>query len=74
MATASRLREKQMVKELQKLKRVENKEAVTRDVTDDVFATPAEERPVHIELEAPAAKVVKKNKHKAFKRQRKQTR
>uniref|UniRef100_A0A8C7MS82 Ribosome biogenesis protein BRX1 homolog n=1 Tax=Oncorhynchus kisutch TaxID=8019 RepID=A0A8C7MS82_ONCKI len=74
MATASRLKEKQMVKELQKLKRTENKEAVTRDVTDDVFATPAEERPVHIELEAPAAKVVKKNKHKAFKRQRKQKR
>lgn len=63
-----------MVKELQKLKRTENKEVVTRDVTDDVFATPAEERPVHIELEAPAAKVVKKNKHKAFKRQRMQKR
>ncbi|CAB1352044.1 unnamed protein product [Coregonus sp. 'balchen'] len=74
MATASKLREKQMVKELQKLKRTENKEEVTRDVTDDVFATPAEERPVHIELEAPAAKVVKKNKHKAFKRQRMQKR
>uniref|UniRef100_A0A673YLT8 Ribosome biogenesis protein BRX1 homolog n=1 Tax=Salmo trutta TaxID=8032 RepID=A0A673YLT8_SALTR len=74
LATASKLREKQMVKELQKLKRTENKEVVTRDVTDDVFATPAEERPVHIELEAPAAKVVKKNKHKAFKRQRMQKR
>ena len=62
MATASRLREKQMVKELQKLKRTEAKEDVTKDVTADVFLTPAEEKPVQIQLEAPTAKVVKKNK------------
>ncbi|XP_046901743.1 ribosome biogenesis protein BRX1 homolog [Hypomesus transpacificus] len=70
MATASRLREKQMVKELQKLKRTEAKEDVTKDVTADVFLTPAEEKPVQIQLEAPTVKVVKKNKHKKFQRQR----
>lgn len=70
LAAAARVREKQMVKEMQKLKRTEAKEDLDRDVTADVFLTPAEEKPVHIETEAPEPKVVKKNKHKAFKRQR----
>ncbi|XP_074546759.1 ribosome biogenesis protein BRX1 homolog [Halichoeres trimaculatus] len=70
LAAAARVREKQMVKELQKIKRTEAKEEVDKDVTADVFLTPAEEKPVHIETEAPEPKVVKKNKHKAFKRQR----
>lgn len=64
------MREKQMVKEMQKLKRVDAKEDLSRDVTADVFLTPADEKPVHIETEAPEPKIVKKNKHKAFKRQR----
>ncbi|KAM6975663.1 ribosome biogenesis protein BRX1 homolog [Tautogolabrus adspersus] len=74
LAAAARVREKQMVKELQKMKRTEAKEDVTRDVTADVFLTPAEDKPVHIQTEAPEPKVVKKNKHKAFKRQRMQRR
>ncbi|XP_060917048.1 ribosome biogenesis protein BRX1 homolog [Labrus mixtus] len=70
LAASARVREKQMVKELQKMKRTEAKEDVTTDVTADVFLTPAEDKPVHIQTEAPEPKVVKKNKHKAFKRQR----
>lgn len=70
MAAAARVREKQMVTEMQKLKRAEAKEDVTTDVTADVFMTPADETHVHIQTDAPLPKVVKKNKHKAFKRQR----
>ncbi|XP_068608736.1 ribosome biogenesis protein BRX1 homolog [Brachionichthys hirsutus] len=70
LAAAARVREKQMVKEMQKMKRTEAKEDLNRDVTADVFVTPAEEKPVRIETEAPAPKIPKKNKHKAFKRQR----
>ena len=70
LAAAARVREKQMVKEMQKMKRTEAKEDLARDVTADVFVTPAEEKPVHIETEPPVPKMVKKNKHKAFKRQR----
>ncbi|KAG7477087.1 hypothetical protein MATL_G00090470 [Megalops atlanticus] len=72
LATAAKLREKQMVKELQKMKRIEQKEPVTQDVTDDVFATPAEEKPDEIELEPPVPKLAKKKKNKEFKRQRQQ--
>ncbi|XP_069026809.1 ribosome biogenesis protein BRX1 homolog [Embiotoca jacksoni] len=72
LATAAKVREKQMVKELQKMKRTEAKENVDKDVTADVFLTPAEEKPVHIQTEAPAPKVMKKKKHKPFKRQRMQ--
>lgn len=72
LAAAAKVREKQMVKELHKAKRAEQKECVDRDVTADVFLTPAEEKPVHIQTEAPLPKVMKKNKHKAFKRQRMQ--
>lgn len=72
LAAAARVREKQMVKEMQKMKRTEAKEDLARDVTADVFLTPAENKPVHIETEPPQPKVVKKNKHKAFKRQRMQ--
>ncbi len=70
LAAAARVREKQMVKELQKQKRTEAKQDLATDVTADVFLTPADRKPVHIQTEAPEPKVVKKNKHKAFKRQR----
>ncbi|XP_068191598.1 ribosome biogenesis protein BRX1 homolog [Antennarius striatus] len=70
LAAAARVREKQMVKEMQKTKRTEAKEDLNRDVTADVFMTPAEEKSVHIETEAPPPKITKKNKHKPFKRQR----
>uniref|UniRef100_A0A3Q3K741 Ribosome biogenesis protein BRX1 homolog n=1 Tax=Monopterus albus TaxID=43700 RepID=A0A3Q3K741_MONAL len=71
LAAAARVREKQMVKEIQKVKRTEAKEDLEKDVTADVFLSPAEEKPVHIQTEAPEPKVAKK-KHKAFKRQRMQ--
>lgn len=51
-----------MVKQIRLEKRKETKEAVTTDVTDDVFATPAEEKPVEVELEAPEPKPSKKKK------------
>lgn len=72
LAAAAKIREKQMVKEMQKMKRTEAKEDVTRDVTADVFVTPADDKPVQIETEAPEPKAVKKKKQKAFKRQRMQ--
>lgn len=70
LAAAARVREKQMVKEMQKMKRTEAKQDLNKDVTADVFLTPADEKPVQIETEPPEPKVSKKNKHKAFKRQR----
>ncbi|XP_029025530.1 ribosome biogenesis protein BRX1 homolog [Betta splendens] len=72
LTAAAKVREKQMVKEMHKMKKSDGKEDLTKDVTADVFLTPAEEKPVHIETEAPEPKVAKKNKHKAFKRQRMQ--
>lgn len=54
------------------MKRTEAKEDVAKDVTADVFITLADKKPVHIETEPPEPKAVKKNKHKAFKRQRMQ--
>lgn len=71
LAAAARVREKQMVKDLLKVKRTEAKEDLVTDITADVFMTPAEEKPVHIETEAPEPKMAKKKKkYKAFKRQR----
>ncbi|KAM9820813.1 ribosome biogenesis protein BRX1 homolog [Neosynchiropus ocellatus] len=72
LAAAARVREKQMVKGLLKTKRSEPRSLVSTDVTADVFDTPAERRTVQIEEEPPAPKEPKRNKHKAFKRQRKQ--
>lgn len=61
-----------MVKELQQIKRMEAKVEVVKDVTADVFLTPADEKPVLIETEPPEPKAVKRKKHKAFQRQRRQ--
>ncbi|XP_061589642.1 ribosome biogenesis protein BRX1 homolog [Cololabis saira] len=72
LAAAAKVREKQMVKELHKMKRSEAKEDLNTDVTADVFVTPAEEKHVHIQMEAPEPKIYNKNKRKAFKRQRMQ--
>ncbi|CAL8279121.1 unnamed protein product [Merluccius merluccius] len=72
-ASTAKLREKQMLKDLQKLKRAENKEMPSTDVTEDVFATPAEEKPVHIQTEAPEPGQDRKTrKPKPFKRRRMQ--
>ncbi|CAF97141.1 unnamed protein product, partial [Tetraodon nigroviridis] len=70
LAAAARVREKQIVKDLHKMKRTEAKEDLVTDITADVFVTPAEEKPVLIETEAPEPKIAKKKKYKAFKRQR----
>lgn len=71
LATAARLKEKQQVKELQKMKKSEPKVKEKEDPTQDVFVTPAEEKPSDIQLVAPEPKPVKKKKNKEFKRQRK---
>ncbi|KAM6986351.1 ribosome biogenesis protein BRX1 homolog [Aplochiton taeniatus] len=70
LATAAKLREKSMVKELQKVKRTEAKEVLVKDVTDMVFATPADENPMQIEMEPPIE--LKKKKHKLFQKRRSQ--
>lgn len=70
LSAAAKVREKQLVKELKKVKKTEAKENQDDDVTADVFLTPAEEKPVHIQTEAP--KQAKKNRNKPFKRQRMQ--
>lgn len=70
-ATTAKLREKQMLKELQKMKRSENKDVATKDVTADVFDTPTEEKPVHIQTEKPQPGQDRKTrKPKPFKRRR----
>lgn len=69
LAAAAKVRERQMVKELHKMKKTEAKEDLNRDVTADVFVTPAEKKPIHIQTEAPEPKVSKK-KQNPFKRQR----
>ncbi|XP_076139873.1 ribosome biogenesis protein BRX1 homolog [Alosa pseudoharengus] len=62
LALAAKHRERQLVREIQKAKRMETKEVLKEDVTDDVFDTPAPEKPVEIELEAPPPKPPKKGK------------
>lgn len=60
-----------MLKDLQKMKRLENKDMATGDVTEDVFATPAEEKPMEIQMEAPEPDQDRKTrKPKPFKRRR----
>ncbi|XP_037341318.1 ribosome biogenesis protein BRX1 homolog [Pungitius pungitius] len=69
LSAAARVRENQMVKEMQKTKRSEAKVDLVTDVTADVFKTPGQEKAVHIQTEAPPP-VLKKNKLKAFKQER----
>lgn len=71
MATAAKFKEKQQMKELQKLKRKEEKELIPKDPTENVFETPAEEKPVNIELVRPERKVNLKKKNKLHQRERK---
>ncbi|XP_053159732.1 ribosome biogenesis protein BRX1 homolog [Hemicordylus capensis] len=72
LATAAKFREKQQVKELQKLRRKEEKPLVPEDPTDNVFETPAEEKPMEIELVKPEPKIsLKKKKKKPHQRERK---
>uniref|UniRef100_A0A8C1MAP1 Ribosome biogenesis protein BRX1 homolog n=1 Tax=Cyprinus carpio TaxID=7962 RepID=A0A8C1MAP1_CYPCA len=52
-ATAARQKERQMVKQILKEKRSEEKEVLERDVTDEVFQTPAEPRDPEVQLQPP---------------------
>ncbi|KAE8636534.1 hypothetical protein XENTR_v10003032 [Xenopus tropicalis] len=70
MATAAKVKEKQQVKELQKMKKEEDRPVIPADPTESVFYTPAEEKPQTIETEPPAPKPKVKRKDKQFKRQR----
>ncbi|XP_044148647.1 ribosome biogenesis protein BRX1 homolog [Bufo gargarizans] len=70
LATAAKVREKQQVKTLHKMKRSEGAQVVPQDPTEDVFATPSAEKPVVIETEPPIQKPRVKRKDKKFKRQR----
>ncbi|XP_073477064.1 ribosome biogenesis protein BRX1 homolog [Aquarana catesbeiana] len=70
LATAAKVKERQQVKELQKLKMLDNKETISKDPTEDVFNVPAEKKPEIIETEPPLPKPRIKRKDKQFKRQR----
>lgn len=59
---SAKQKERQMVKQIHLQKKNEPKEVMTKDVTDDVFVTPAEEKPVKVELEAPEPGPSKKKK------------
>ncbi|XP_008169964.2 ribosome biogenesis protein BRX1 homolog [Chrysemys picta bellii] len=71
LAVAAKFREKQQVKDLQKLRKKEEKTIIPEDPTETVFETPAEEKPLEIELVKPELKVNLKKKKKLFQRQRK---
>ncbi|XP_066502118.1 ribosome biogenesis protein BRX1 homolog [Hoplias malabaricus] len=62
MAKAAKLKERQLVQEIRLEKRKAVKEVLTEDVTDDVFVTPAEEKPIHVENEAPGPDQAKRKK------------
>ncbi|KAK2117727.1 Ribosome biogenesis protein BRX1 [Saguinus oedipus] len=70
--TAAKYKEKQQVKDVQKLRRKELKTLLPHDPTADVFVTPAEEKPVEIQWVKPEPKVdLKARKKRIYKRQRK---
>ncbi|MEE6458009.1 hypothetical protein FKM82_000143 [Ascaphus truei] len=70
LATAAKVREKQQVKDLQKVKKNEEKAVLPDDPTEEVFKTPAEAKPSLIQTVAPTPKPRVKRKDKQFKRQR----
>ncbi|XP_008592918.1 PREDICTED: ribosome biogenesis protein BRX1 homolog [Galeopterus variegatus] len=70
--TAAKYREKQQVKDVQKLRKKEPKTILPHDPTEDVFAIPAEEKPIEIQWVKPEPKVdLKARKKRIYKRQRK---
>ncbi|ETE72356.1 Ribosome biogenesis protein BRX1-like protein [Ophiophagus hannah] len=72
LALVAKFREKQNMKQLQKLKSKEDPALIPKDPTDEVFETPAEEKPMEIELVRPEPKMsLKKKKKKVHQRQRK---
>nr|XP_057910753.1 ribosome biogenesis protein BRX1 homolog [Doryrhamphus excisus] len=72
LAAAARVRERQMVKEMHKMSKTQAKPDLITDVTENVFDTPAEDKPLHIETEPPEPEEVKKKNNKLFKRKRMQ--
>ncbi|XP_010393455.1 ribosome biogenesis protein BRX1 homolog [Corvus cornix cornix] len=71
LSVAAKFREKQQVKEVQKIKKKGTKVLVEEDPTEVVFETPAEEKPVEIQLVKPETKPIVKDKKKLRKIQRK---
>ncbi|XP_051660767.1 ribosome biogenesis protein BRX1 homolog [Manacus candei] len=71
LSVAAKFREKQHVKEVQKEKKKASKVLVKEDPTEVVFETPAEEKPVEIQLVKPESKPIVKDKKKLRKIQRK---
>ncbi|NXS34185.1 BRX1 protein, partial [Pomatostomus ruficeps] len=71
LSVAAKFREKQQVKEVQKIKKKATKVLVEEDPTEVVFETPAEEKPVEIQLVKPESKPIVKDKKKLRKIQRK---
>lgn len=59
------------MKELQKIRKKEEKALIPEDPTEAVFETPAEEKPVEIELVKPEPKINLKKKKKLHQRARK---
>ncbi|XP_056587404.1 ribosome biogenesis protein BRX1 homolog [Triplophysa dalaica] len=60
LAMAAKQKEKLLVKEVRKEKQKEEQEVMMPDVTDDVFVTPAEQKPLHVDREAPERQMTKK--------------
>uniref|UniRef100_A0A663FF20 Ribosome biogenesis protein BRX1 homolog n=1 Tax=Aquila chrysaetos chrysaetos TaxID=223781 RepID=A0A663FF20_AQUCH len=71
LSVAAKFREKQQVKEVQKIKKKGSKVLIEEDPTEVVFETPAEEKPVEIQLVKPESKPIVKDKKKPRKIQRK---
>lgn len=72
LALVAKFREKQNMKQLQKFKSKEDQALIPKDPTEEVFETPAEEKPMEIELVRPEPKMsLKKKKKKVHQRQRK---
>ncbi|NXF41355.1 BRX1 protein, partial [Nyctibius bracteatus] len=71
LSVAAKLREKQQVKEAQNIKKKGSKVLIGEDPTEVVFETPAEEKPVEIQLVKPESKPIIKDKKKPRKIQRK---
>lgn len=70
--TAAKYRERQQVKDVQKLRKKEPKTILPHDPTADVFVIPAEEKPVEIQWVKPEPKVdLKARKRRIYKRHRK---
>ncbi|NXV75773.1 BRX1 protein, partial [Atlantisia rogersi] len=71
LSVAAKFREKQQVKEVQMIKKKGSKVLIDADPTEVVFETPAEEKPVEIQLVKPESKPIVKDKKKPRKIQRK---